>query len=374
MNSFINDFKDLFLGVLDGAYGWLTEALTLLGVVLIFNYLAKWVLLKLHTRFSEQDLLWHDSFVRALYKPLSYFVWFFAGVQILELIDKYTLSEISIKNVHLTLGVGAILALGWFLLRWKTNIVEYMTIRSKQHQLDLDNTKIDVLDKLFTLFIIFITCLLLLEVTGSSLNTLIAFGGIGGLALAFASQEMVSNFFAGFMIYVTQPFSKGDNVLLPERKVEGQVEEIGWYMTQLRSPDKKPIYLPNSIFSKAVLMNPSRINCRQFKEVIGVRYSDKDKLPALMLKLTEMLKSHPSVSHQNAILVTLHAFGTYSLDIQISAYSYVLDNDAFATVRSDLLFKIASIVEEVGADFATPIQIVSLQSDKPLGIHGNAPL
>src|SRR5262249_21003585 len=148
---------------------------------------------------SVQDLLWHDSFVRALYKPLSYFVWFFAGVQILELIDKYTISEISIKNVHLTLGVGAIIALGWFLLRWKTNIVEYMTIRSKQHQLDLDSTKIDVLDKLFTLFILFVTSLLLLEVTGSSLNTLIAFGGIGGLALAFASQEMVSNFFAGFM-------------------------------------------------------------------------------------------------------------------------------------------------------------------------------
>lgn len=366
MNSFFADMKDLFLAVLDGAFGWGTEALTLLAVVLIFNYAAKWILLKLHARFSVQDLLWHDSFVRALYKPLSYYVWFFAGVQFLELIDKYTLSEISVSNVHLTLGIGAIVALAWFLLRWKTNIVEYMTIRSKQHQLDLDTTKIDVLDKVFTLTIVFISALLLLEVTGSSLNTLIAFGGIGGLALAFASQEMVANFFAGLMIYVTQPFSKGDQVFLPERKVEGQVEEIGWYMTQLRSPDKKPIYLPNSIFSKAVLINPSRINCRQFKEVIGVRYSDKDKLPELMERITKMLKEHPSISHQNTILVNLHAFGNYSLDIQVSAYSYVLDNDAFATVRSDLLFKIASIIEEVGADFATQTQIITLQNSRTL--------
>lgn len=373
MHNFFNDFRDLFLGVLDGAYGWLTETFTLLGVVLVFNYAAKWILLKLHDRFSKQDLLWHDSFVRAVYKPLSYFVWFFAGVQFLELVDKYTLSEISVTNVHLTLAIGSILAFAWFLLRWKKNLVEYMTIRSKQHQLDLDNTKIDVLDKLFTLVIIFVSLLLLLEVTGSSLNTLIAFGGIGGLAIAFASQEMVSNFFAGFMIYVTQPFSKGDIVSLPERKVEGTVEEIGWYMTQLRSPDKKPIYLPNAIFSKAVLMNPSRINCRQFKEIISVRYEDRDTLPKLMERLTQMLKEHPSISHQNTILVTLHAFGNYSLDLQISAYSYVLDNDAFATVRSDLLFKIATIVEESGAEFATQSYIVTLHKDKLSGIYGNAP-
>ena len=369
--NFFTDFKELFLDILDGSYGLLTEGITLLAVVLIFNYLAKWVLLKLHARFSQQDLLWHDSFVKALYKPLSYFVWFFAGVQLLELIDKYTLSEISVANVHLTLGVGAILALSWFLLRWKTNIVEYLTIRSKQHQLELDGTKIDVLDKLFTLFILFLTALLLLEVTGSSLNTLIAFGGIGGLAIAFASQEMVSNFFAGFMIYVTQPFCKGDNVMLPERKVEGQVEEIGWYMTRLRSPDKKPIYLPNAIFSKAVLLNPSRINCRQFKEIIGLRYEDKARIPHVMLKLTELLKSHPSISHQNPILVTFHAFGNCSLDVQISAYSYVLDNDAFATVRSDLLLKIADVIEEAGADFATPTQIVTLQNGQIAGIHGS---
>lgn len=375
MNSFFNNFKDLFLGVLDGAYGWPTEALTLLAIVLIFNYAVKWVLLRLHNRFSRENLLWHDSFVRALYKPLSYFIWFFAGVQFLELVDKYTLSEISVNNVHLTLAVGAIVALAWFLLRWKNNIVEYMTIRSREHELALDTTKIDVLDKLFTLIILFITALLLLEVTGSSLNTLIAFGGIGGLALAFASQEMVSNFFAGIMIYATQPFSKGDNVLLPEKKVEGTVEEIGWYMTRLRSPEKKPIYIPNSIFSKAVLINPSRINCRQFKEIIGVRYSDKEKLPELMTRLTAMLKEHPSISHQNPILVNLTAFGTYSLDVQVSAFSYVLDNDAFATVRGDLLYKIAIIIEEVGAEFATPATLVTLQNSgangQIAGAHGN---
>jgi MscS family membrane protein len=55
--------------------------------------------------------------------------------------------------------------------------------------------------------------------TGSSLNTLIAFGGISGLALAFASQEVIASFFGGLMTYITQPFVIGDWIILPEKNI-----------------------------------------------------------------------------------------------------------------------------------------------------------
>lgn len=364
MKEFFDQCSQIFLGVLDGNYGWVTETAVLFGVVLLFNFVVKWILRKLHERFEKQGKLWHDSFVRALYKPLSYFVWFFAGVQLLELIDKYTLSQFSISNVHHTLAIGAIVALGWFALRWKNNLKTYVTNKSKNHELALDQTKIDVIDKLVTLVIIFTTILLLLDVTGSSLNTIIAFGGIGGLAIAFASQEMIANFFAGMMIYVTHPFSKGEWVQLPERQIEGHVEEIGWYMTRIRSLDKRPIYVPNSIFSKVVVINPSRMSCRQFKEILALRLEDLSKIKPYMHELTHLLEQHPLIANAHPVTVTIAGFANNTLDLNVSAYANVLDNDAYSRLKSDLFFLISDLLQKHEIEFSTPTTLVAFQKTR----------
>jgi len=356
----IRDCCDVALGAVDGVYGWISETLILLFIVLVFNFAVKWILQRLHNRFEKQNKIWHVSFVSALYKPLSYYVWFFAGIQFLDLIDRYTLAEVTLKNVHLILGLGAILAFAWFLLRWKNNIMNHVTVMSKNHEILFDLSKIDVIDKLLTLLILFVTGLLILEITGSSLNTLIAFGGIGGLAIAFASQEMIANFFGGIMIYITHPFSKGEWVHLPERNIEGHVEEIGWYMTRIRSLDKRPMYVPNSVFSKIVVINPSRMSCRQFKEIIGLRPSDLPRLKAIIEDVKQLLLHHPDINNKAQILVCFCGFGNYSVELQIQAYSLVLDNDGFARVKDDLLFKIAAIFEKHGAETAVPTSIVSL--------------
>lgn len=346
-------------------YPWIGEALVLVLCVLLFNFVVKWILLKLCSRFEEQGKIWHESFVKALYKPLSYYVWFFAATQALEIIDKYTLTELSLRQFQIVLGFGAIGALAWFLLRWKSNVFAHMLVKSKNREISLDITKIDVLDKLLTLVILFFTALLILEFTGSSLRTLIAFGGIGGLAIAFASQEMIANFFAGIMIYVTQPFAKGDWVDLPEKHVEGHVEEIGWYMTLIRNLDKRPIYVPNAMFSKVVVVNPTRMTHRRFKETIGLRYSDFPLLKEIIADITHMLQTHPKVDANQSISVNFSSFGNYSLDIEISVLVLVLDNPGFARLKGDLLFKIADIIEKHEAEMAYPTSVVNFKNDAP---------
>ena len=115
------------------------------------------------------------------------------------------------------------------------------------------------LSKLFTAVIGSIILILLNDFTGISLTTLLAFGGVGGLALAFASQEIVSNFFGGFMIHMTRPFLIGELVSMPSLAIEGAVEEIGWYQTLIRPSSKTAVYIPNSLFTKALLINKTRI-------------------------------------------------------------------------------------------------------------------
>lgn len=356
------DCCNFALFALDGVYGWVNEIIAIIILVFVVNILLKWILKRLHYRFEKQQKVWKDCFVQALYKPLSYFIWFFAAVQALDLIASRILKDLPILSRHAVIGVGGVLALAWFLMRWKKFIVQRMIAKSKSREMTIDQGKINGIDKIITVAIIFFTILFILEVTNHSITTLTAFGAVGGLALAFASQEIISNFFGGFMIYLTQPFTIGDWILIPDHKIEGIVEEIGWYMTRLRSLDKKPIYIPNSIFSKLIVITPSRMSHREINETIGIRYEDSPKLKQIINDITEMLKQHPEIDHNQPMIVRLAAFGEFSLDISLKVYTETTDTEGFMRIKEDVLFKISDILEKNQAELAYPTHHVTFQN------------
>lgn len=215
-----------------------------------------------------------------------------------------------------------------------------------------------MIDKLGTVLILIIGVMLLLEVTGNSLNTLVAFGGISGLALAFASQEVIASFFGGLMIYVSHPFSIGDWIVLPERSIEGHVEEIGWYNTKIRTFDKRPIYVPNSIFSKIVVVNPSRMSHRQIKETIGIRYRDVASLKGIIADVKELLDKSPDIDHDMYYGVYFSEFGAYSLDILFSAYTFEKSTDGYNKIKEQIFFGIIDILDKHHAELAFPTTCV----------------
>jgi MscS family membrane protein len=299
--------------------------------------------------------VWKDGFIQSIYIPLSSYVWFFAAVQAFDVIATRVLAPIPTELRHTLLAVGAVLALGWFLLKWKFHVIRQLFVKSQSKEITLDPGKIGAIDKIWTVAILLFTGLLLLETTDRSMNTLIAFGGIGGLALAFASQEIIANFFGGFMIYLTQPFTIGDWISIPDHSIEGIVEDIGWYMTSVRSMDKRPVYIPNSIFSKLIVITPSRMSHRQFKETIGLRYEDLSKVQTIVQQIKDMLHQHPDIDHSQSIIVRLATFGEYSLDVSVSAYISKIDNENYMKIKEDILLKIAAIVLKNDAEIATPV-------------------
>lgn len=360
----INEMCSFAFCALDGLYGWMSEVIALVLFVFVFNIVVKWILRKLHKHFEQQKKIWKDCFVRALYTPLSYYVWFFAAIQTLDLIAAKIYHEMPIDNRHTILNAGAAIAFTWFLFRWKRLIVVQMIIKAKNREITVDQGKIAAIDKVLTVFIFFFAVLVLLEISHRSVNTIIAFGGIGGLALAFASQEIIANFFGGFMIYLTQPFTIGDWILIPDHSIEGIVEEVGWYMTRVRSLDKKPIYIPNAIFSKLIVITPSRMSHRQIKEVISIRYDDIHKLRPIVHDIKEMLQQHHDIDHHQPVMARFSSFGQNALEITVQAYTLTVDTIGFMKVKEDVLIKVADIIEKHHAEFPTSTHLVTLISNK----------
>lgn len=344
---------------LEGHFGPLIQTLGIVLFILVFNFFIRAVLNNLRTRFGNHKKVWAYSFVSALHKPLSYFVWFVAALCAIDIVIS-SIFNWHLTHMHLLLSIAAVLAFGWFLLRWNARLVHNMMEMSESHRISLTPSKLDLISKLVTITVILLTVFLLMDVTGRNMQTLIAFGGIGGLALAFASQQVIANFFGGLMIYITQPFTIGEWVNLPERQIEGYIEEIGWYLTRIRNFEKRPIYVPNSIFTQTVVITPSRMSHERFHHTIGLRYRDIKSVRGIIDKVKLMLIKNPAIDHQLRVDVYLNNFGASSLDIEISAYVNLAADVRFAFIRQELLLKIAEIVEQEGAEIATPTSTVEI--------------
>jgi MscS family membrane protein len=207
-----------------------------------------------------------------------------------------------------------------------------------------------------------IVALTVLQALGVSVSGLLAFGGIGGIAVGFAAKDLLANFFGGMSIYLDRPFAPGDWIRSPDREIEGTVEDIGWRLTRIRTFDQRPLYIPNSVFSQIAVENPSRMYNRRIYETIGVRYQDSQVLRALVVDVRAMLEAHPEIDTNRTLIVNFNHFGASSLDFFIYTFTKTTDWVTYHNVKEDVLLKVLDLVHQHGADVAFPTQTVHLES------------
>lgn len=327
------------------------RTLTLLIIGWLLTYAVSFICAKLQVKFTSKNKLWKQDLVKSLSTPLRTLIWFTILVVIADLIISAVFAE-PLFDISLLLHMAVAITLGWILLLWLSIWVEQRRASIDESSSTITPTQLDLISKVFTVSIIGLTGLLLLEATGMNIRTLITFGGVGALALAFASQQVISNLFGGMMIYLTQPFSIGEWVSLPEQKVEGHIESIGWYMTQIRGLDKRPIYVPNSVFSQTYVVTPSRMTHQRIKDIISIRHEDLPLIPAIVKDIQKHLDSNPKIDHTQKTLAYLQSINNSSLDIEIQAYVPFVYYPQFETIKHALLLEIAGIIRHHGADFA----------------------
>lgn len=248
--------------------------------------------------------------------------------------------------------VGGILFLTWIILHWKKAVRAKALARRIQGSLSLDPLSIEIAGKIFTVAIVFVSLLLILEILGLDVMPLLTFSGIGAAALAFASRDVIANFFGGLMIYLSRPFTVGDFVELPGKKIQGNVEEIGWYFTSIRDLHKRPLYIPNSVFSTEFLLNHSRMTHRWIEEKIRIRSVNGDKAEEIIEAIRQLLAKQAEIDHQKPIHVFLLSIGLYVLEIEVKAYTLATQYERFMEIKQTLLLEIYQIIQSRVSDGA----------------------
>ncbi|KPK53629.1 MAG: mechanosensitive ion channel protein MscS [Thiotrichales bacterium SG8_50] len=343
---------------------WIAQVFVVIFGVLLANYIQHRVLSRLYNKLKPTGKTWDDALVDAMRRPLTVLIWIvgvaFAG----EIVRAHT-GAVIFNAFGPARDVGVIATIVWFLLRLIRNTEENIIEKRVIAEQAVDRTTVDAVGKLLRASVIITAVLVVMQTLGYSVSGILAFGGIGGVAVGFAAKDLLANFFGGLMVYLDRPFAVGDWIRSPDRDIEGTVEEIGWRLTIIRTFDKRPLYVPNSTFASIAVENPSRMSNRRINETIGIRYDDLEKVPAIIDDVKSMLYSHPDIDHDQTIIVNFNTFGPSSLDFFIYTFTRTINWIEFHEVKQDVLLKISGIIAEHGAEIAYPTSTVHLASSPP---------
>ena len=332
---------------------------------LILDLIQKRVLNRFYARIEKSRSLWDDALFNALRRPLSLLIWLLGISFAANIVGKETDTAIFEAIVPLR-DVGVIGIIAWFFFRLITEVENNITRMKAVEGKEIDRTTADAVSKLLRLSVIITAVIVALQTLGISISGILAFGGVGGLAIGFAAKDLLANFFGGLMIYLDRPFTVGEWVRSPDRNIEGTVERIGWRLTVIRTFDKRPLYVPNSTFASIAVENPSRMSHRRIYETVGIRYDDAGKMATVVEKVKAMLIAHPEIDESQTLIVNFNSFAPSSLDFFIYTFTHTTNWVKYHEVKQDVLLRVFRIIEEEEAEIAFPTSTIHLaQSPEP---------
>ncbi|MEM7617369.1 MAG: mechanosensitive ion channel family protein, partial [Pseudomonadota bacterium] len=340
---------------------WISEIFIVILVTAFAAFFGGKIMKKIEKKLDITETKWDNLFVKVAYKPLKTMIWFTGIIIAAEIAIQQTESHLA-DVISPAKYVAIVLCIAWFLLRFiRKSATNIITENKENPDSSLDEATIHAISKLLTISVVVTTILVIMQTLGFSISGILAFGGVGGVAIGFAAKDLLANFFGSIIIYLDRPFSIGDWIRSPDRNIEGVVEYIGWRQTRIKTFDKRPLYIPNAIFSSIIVENPSRMECRRIYEYIGVRYDDISKVKFIVDNIKEMLKEHKDINQDATMIVNLEKFNESSVDIMLYVFTITKKWEEFHQIKQDVMLKICDIIANCNAEIAVPTTTIHIQ-------------
>lgn len=336
---------------------WGINLALLLLAVLLLHLIERVVLTRLAAHAEKSRNLWDDALVHGLRHPLSFWLYSMGVLLALGIIA----GQFSLGGAEKYLGTArqivTLLALAWALIRMVKRFEALRTMPPPGTNVNaMDATTASAISKLLRAVVVVLVGLAILQNLGVSLSGVLAFGGVGGIAVGFAARDLLANFFGALMIHLDRPFKVGDWIRSPDREIEGTVEDIGWRLTRIRTFDMRPLYVPNAIFTSISVENPSRMYNRRIFETVGLRYEDAAQIGPIVAAVREMLEGHDEIDQTRTQIVNFTTYGEHSLNFFVYVFTRTTDWVKYHAIKQDVLLKVHDIIREHDAQVALPGQ------------------
>eukprot|EP00929_Paragymnodinium_shiwhaense_P072376 TRINITY_DN36739_c0_g1_i1.p1 TRINITY_DN36739_c0_g1~~TRINITY_DN36739_c0_g1_i1.p1 ORF type:complete len:566 (-),score=51.09 TRINITY_DN36739_c0_g1_i1:229-1926(-) len=225
--------------------------------------------------------------------------------------------------------------------------------------------RVQLVDKTLTLVIYLAVVVAVFRIANLKLQTVLAVGGVGGLAIGLASQNLVQNLISGVLIYVNQSVCQGLEVVFSEAKVRGVISDVGWFNTTVNAIDGMRVVVPNRMVLEGTVVDRTNRRYRVCDETLLVVMEDPDQLSKLCLNVKAMMESHPAIL-QEAEVRKLQRSRGYNLKVYPPQFVLVgwsewgvkfrfrgyfqrgMQGDMFLEEKSKLLLSVHQLVKDLG--------------------------
>lgn len=321
------------------AVGW--------GAYLVFNRIfCKWA------KKTETTL---DDDVLAAVKVIIIILIVIFGIEFalqpLSFLQPYdvTLTEV-FSVLEIFLGAFAVTRVSNILADWYANRTALIAGKNSHHLLF-------ILKKIIQLVVYVFAFLIILYVFKVDLTGAVVGLGVGGIAIAFALQNTLSDFFSAFSIYFDRPFEIGDFIVVGD--YSGTVKSIGVKSTRLQLLQGEELVISNKELTTASVRNFRKLEKRRVTFTIGVTYDTPvEKLRKILPIIKDIFEE---VDGADLDRVNFTEFGDFSLKFLVIYYVNSSDWGKYLDTQQLINFSIKESFEQEGIEMAFPTSTVYLK-------------
>lgn len=192
------------------------------------------------------------------------------------------------------------------------------------------------------------------------IGSILAGLGIGGVAVALAAKDTISNLFGSITVLLDRPFQIGDYIMM-EKGIEGTVEEVGFRSTRIRTPYNSLISLPNQILANVHVDNYGARKMRRFRAILQVdQGTDVKKLEEFCDRLVYLIKLNPMIKQDN-FQVAVHELTPQSVNVLLNVFFETTDTKVEIEEKHKFILEILSMAKEINITLASSTQTMLLK-------------
>lgn len=205
-----------------------------------------------------------------------------------------------------------------------------------------------------TLIVVFIS---ILPLVGLDPSGLMLAGGVAGIVIGFASQNIVGNLVSGCFLMFERPIKIGDQVEI--NGIAGYVTDIRIISTLIRTYDGLLVRLPNQQVFTTNITNIVGHPVRRFEYTVGIRYSDDANSAIWLIK--DLIDKEPFALLSPSPSVFVNDLGDSSVKIAVRIWAPVSE---WFGLKTRLLWNIKKTLEENGIEIAFPQRVLYIKSEQ----------
>lgn len=256
---------------------------------------------------------------------------------------------------------AATFSVGWGFFLFSDAIGIFFNRMGDRFDLQFNNIIIPFLSKLAKFIVAVLTVALILEQWNYHVTGLITGLGIGGLAIAMAAKDTLSNLFGGFVIITDAPFTIGD--LIQTGTIEGVVEDINFRSTRIRTPEQALVTVPNSTLANQPITNLSKMEKRRVSLNIQLDLeTTNDQLTSCIGRIRRLLSDDSQVL-KDGLMVYLDQITSSSMNLTVHFFIPTTNFEEWLKMKEKSNLAILDILESEDIDLAKAFSQTILDSD-----------